>query len=170
MKSEKTNNILIENKFLQGVIIMAKARPDYEVNDEFNTMAKQIVSKYPEKFVNVDVDKICCVTITNKDRKQEVPETKQIWKTEAVKMPAKLHNPFNWYITVWSNDWDELEEKNRLALVAAALHSIPCDEDNEGKVNPCDTKGYYSVFATLGLDYLHSDNIPHLLNDKVEWK
>lgn len=149
---------------------MAKAKPDYEVNDEFNKMAKQLVSRFPEKFVNIDVDKICCVKVTNKERKQIIPETKDIWRTDAVKMPMKLHSPYSWYITVWHNDWDELEEKNKLALVAAILHSIPSDEDSEGKVNPCDTKGYYSIFATLGLNYLHSDDIPHLLKDKIEWK
>lgn len=149
---------------------MAKDKPDYEVNDEFSTMAKQIVSRFPDKFAGIDVDKICCVTVVNKDRKQTIPETKDIWKTEAVKMPMKLHNPFNWYVTVWHNDWEELEEKNKLALVAAILHSVSNDADNEGKVVPCDTKGYYSIFATLGLNYLHSDDIPHLLNDTIEWK
>ena len=63
-----------------------------------------------------------------------------------------------------------MSEKHKLALVADVLHGLPNEVDNEGKVNPCDTKGYASVFKTLSLDYLDDPNIPHLLDEDVVWK
>lgn len=151
---------------------MAQERPEYEVNDEFNTMATSIVSKYPEKFHGLGVDKICCVNINNKSNPkksegQTVSDLKErCWKTIAVKMPMSLHCPYDYYVVLYLSDWEELSEKHKLALVSDVLHSF----GEEGKLNPCDTKGYHAVFSTLGLDYLSDPNIPHLLKDQVEWK
>ena len=38
---------------------MAQEKPNYEVNDEFNTMAVQLVEKYSEKFDSIEIDKVC---------------------------------------------------------------------------------------------------------------
>jgi hypothetical protein len=150
---------------------MAKEAPIYEVNDEFNQMAARIVDKFPEKFLNIDVSKICCVNITNKDRQSQGDvEANRIWKLIAVKMPMKLHCPFSWYVTLYQTDWESLGEKHKLALVSDVLHGVPIDIDSEGKVNSCDTKGYHSMFATFGLDFLTDPKIPHLLNDDIVWK
>lgn len=149
---------------------MAQDKPEYEVNEEFNTMAVKIVEKYSEKFHNVEIDKVCCVNITNKERKEKIGNGERIYKTQAVKMPVAIHCPYGWYVVLYSHDWDEMSEKHKLALVSDALHTLPTDEDNQGKVNPCDTKGYHSVFKTLGIDYLDDPEIPHLLDDDVEWK
>lgn len=149
---------------------MAQQRPHYEVNDEWNDMAAKLVAKYPEKFNEIEVGKICCVNVTNKTRKEKEGHAERIWRVDAVKMPMAIHCPYGWYLTLFSDDWDNLEEKHKLALVADMLHSIPSGEDHDGRVNPCDTKGYHSVFNTLGIDYLIDPDIPHLLDDEVEWK
>ena len=65
---------------------------------------------------------------------------------------------------------EDMNEKHKLALVADVLHGLPNEIDNEGKVNPCDTKGYHAIFKTLGIDYLNDPNIPHLLNDNIKWE
>jgi hypothetical protein len=149
---------------------MAQEKPEYEVNEEFNTMAVQVVGKYPEKFNNVEVDKICCVNVTNKNRKDKDEGIERIWQLIAVKMPMAIHCPYGWYVVLYQHDWTELGEKHKLALVADVLHGLPKDQDNQGKVNPCDTKGYSSIFRTLGLDYLSDPDIPHILNDDITWK
>jgi hypothetical protein len=150
---------------------MAKEKPIYEVNDEFNSMAAKIVQKYPEKFVNIEVDKICCVNITNKDRqsKGEI-ETERIWKLGAVKMPVKLHCPYSLYVVLYKSDWESLGEKHKLVLVSDVLHGVSTDNEDEGKINGCDTKGYHSMFATFGLDFLTDPKIPHLLEEDIDWK
>lgn len=149
---------------------MAQDKPEYEVNDEFNTMAAQIVEKYPEKFNNVEVDKICCVNLTNKTRKDNDSGCERIWKLQAVKMPVAIHCPYGWYVVLHQHDWDEMGEKHKLALVADVLHGLPDDQDNQGKVTPCNTKGYHSIFSTLGLDYLSDPDIPHILEKEITWK
>jgi len=149
---------------------MAQDKPNYEVNDEFNNMAVQLVEKYPEKFDSVDVSKVCCVNLTNKDYKAKTGHVEFPGKTKAVKMPEAMHNQYGWYVILHSNIWDALGEKHKLALVVDALHHLPNEIDGEGKINPCDTKGHLSVFQTLGLQYLDDPDIPHLLDDDVKWK
>ena len=147
---------------------MAQEKPNYEVNDEFNNMAVKIVEKYPEKFDNIEVDKVCCVNV-DKDRKDS-GGVDRVWKLKAVKMPEAIHNPYGWYVVLHQSDWEELSEKHKLALVADVLHGLPNDLDSEGRVNPCDTKGYLAIFNTLSIDYLNDPSIPHLLDDDVTWK
>ena len=149
---------------------MAQEKPNYEVNDEFNGMAVQIVEKYSEKFDQIEVGKICCVNLTNKPRKEVEGVVDRIWKLKAVKMPEAIHNPYGWYVILNSSDWDEMSGKHKLALVADVLHGIPNDVDSEGRTNPCDTKGYLSMFNTFGIEYLDDPNIPDLLKEEVEWK
>ena len=149
---------------------MAKQKPEYEENNEFNSMALKVSEKYPEKFNNVDVGKICCVNVTNKDRKEKEGQSDRIWKVVAVKMPVALHCEYSWYVVLHSNDWDEKSEKHKLLLVAEVLHGLPNELDGEGKVNPVDTKGYHAIFNTFGLDCHDDPSIPHLLDDDVNWK
>lgn len=150
---------------------MAKEPAKYEVNDEFNQLAVQLVEKYPDKFMNIEVDKVRCVNVTNKERQTKDENcSDRIWKLQAVKMPIKLDCPYSWYVILHESDWEELSEKHKVALVADCLHGIPSGLDNEGKVQTPDTKGYHAVFKTLGIDFLTDPDIPHLLEDEVEWE
>ena len=146
---------------------MAKQKPEYEIIEEFNVMANQIIEKYPEEFYGVDVDKICCVKITNKDRTDKHPH---LWSLCAVKMPIKLHNPYGWYVTLYSSDWDALSKRHQLLLVSEILCGIPTDPSNEGKVNPFDSKGFKLMQRTFKtIDYMEDPDVPHLIEDDVEW-
>ena len=146
---------------------MAKQKPEYEVVDEFNLMARQIVDKHAHIFDGIDPDEICCVKITNKDK----PEGKKsLWQLQAVKMPMRLHNPYGWYVVIHASDWDDLPEKNKLILVAEILNGVPTNEENEGKVNAFDSKGFKLMQRTFkGIDYLYDPDPPHLLEDDIKW-
>lgn len=152
---------------------MAKEKPEYQENTEFNSMAVSIAEKYPEKFHGIEVDKICCVNIVNKDNPKRKEDDivadvgDRCWKTIAVKAPMSLHCPYEYYVILYSTDWDELGEKHKLALCAEVLHSF---DGEEKTVRPCDIKGYHSIFNTLGLDFLSNPDIPHLLKENVIWK
>lgn len=148
---------------------MAQTKPEYEVNDEFNDMAAQIVDKYPEKFNHVEVGKICCVNITNKEAKER-KAGERIWALGAVKMPMAIHCPYGWYVVLNKNDWDEKSRKHKLLLVAEVLHGLPSDSDNQGKVSSCDTKGYHAIFNTFGLDCHDDPQIPDILDTDIVWK
>ena len=146
---------------------MAKEKPVYEVNEEFNSMAVQVVEKYPEQFYGINVDQICCVNVVNKER----PEGKRsLWKLDAVKMPIALHCTYKWYVTLHQNDWDSFNDSQKLLLVAEVLHGVPKDETDEGKVIPMDIKGYGSMFRTFNtIDYLDDSNVPNILDKDIEW-
>ena len=146
---------------------MAKEKPEYEVVEEFAVMANQIVEKYPEEFYGVEVDKVCCVKITNKDRSEKKPS---LWALTAVKMPMLLHCPYGWYVTLHSADWDSLSEKHQLLLVSQILCGLPTDEAGEGKVNSFDSKDYKLMQRTFKtIDYLDDPNVPHILEEDVSW-
>ena len=146
---------------------MAQEKPNYEENNEFNKFAIDVVNKYPEEFQGVDPSKICCVNITNKERGNKDEPGQPCWRIEAVKMPQAMHAPYGWYITMYSDEWDEMSEKHKVAVVGAALHGI---SDEEGKVIQYNTKMHYTVAKTLGVGFKDNPDIPHLLRDDVEWK
>lgn len=145
---------------------MAQDRPEYEAVKEFNSWANQLVKKYPEEFYGIDVDKIRCVKITNKER----PEKRaKLWELIPVKMPMLMDSPYGYYVVLYSSDWDALPENLRLVLIAEILHGFPKDEA-EGKVIPFDTKGYGAMFRTFGsIDYMEDSSVPHLLKEDVKW-
>jgi len=145
---------------------MAKEKPEYDVNEEFNKMAVQVVEKYPDKFYGTNVDKICCVNIVNKERTK-----KSIWRIEAVKMPMKLHNVYSLYVILHSTDWDEYNENQKLLLVCDILHGIANGDDEDNKLVQPDTKGYASMFRTFGgIDYMDDPNAPNILKTDIVWR
>lgn len=146
---------------------MAQDKPIYEAVEEFPQLATSLVEKYPEVFYGVDISKIRCVKVTNKDRKPE----KKPFEVLAVKMPVLMDAPFGWYLTFWHNFWDGFTENQKLLLIADALHHIPSNPiEDEGKVIPCDVKAHSTMVRTFkGIDYLDDSTIPHLLNEDIEW-
>ncbi|MFA5759229.1 MAG: putative metallopeptidase [Clostridia bacterium] len=145
---------------------MAKEKPMYEVVNDFSDIASSIIEKYPEMFAGIDIEKVKCVKITNKDR----PESKsQRWEVDAVKMPALLDSPYAYYFTVWHSDWEEMDSVHKQLLVAEMLHSIPQKDDSEGKVNANDVKGYASMIRTFGVDYLDNPDAKDILTTDVLW-
>ncbi len=147
---------------------MAKEKPEYEINEEFNKKAVQIIEKYTSQFYGIQIDKVRCVNIVNKERPNG---KKSLWAIEAVKMPVALDCIFSHYVILYSADWDSYSEKQKLLLIADVLHGIPRDEENNGKVISCDTKGYASMFRTFkGIDFLEDPDAPNILEEDIEWR
>lgn len=144
---------------------MAQIKAEYEAVAEFETLAKGLVNKYPGVFSDIDLSKIKCVGITNKERK----DGKRMWDVKPVPMPVKMDCPFSYYLVVFMNDWVEMDETRRLLLVADALLSIP-DEDDNGKIIQPDMKDFSLMLRTFGVDYMDKSGAPNLLKDKVDWK
>ena len=145
---------------------MAQAKKEFEALDEFEDFAKQIVTKYPDVFYDVDVDEVRCVAITNKQR----PQTKEtLWEVMAVKQPVRMDCKYGWYIVVHLADWDALEEKQKKLLVADALCSIPTGDEKEGKLNYPDYKDFRIMLQTFGVNYIEKDDVPDILDEEVEW-
>jgi len=146
---------------------MAQIKAEFENVDEFAKYAKGLKTKYPEVFDGIDVDKLKCVSITNKERGKS---KKKLWTISPVKMPIRMDCPYSYYVILFATDWAELNEKMRLMLVADVLQSIPTDDD-EGKVISPDMREFAVMLRTFGVDFMDDESkVPHLINDKVEWK
>jgi hypothetical protein len=141
-------------------------KPEFEIVDEFAKHAKGLKNKYPEIFDGIDVDKLKCVSITNKERSQG---KKKLWTVLPVKQPIRMDCPFSHYIIMFASDWEELNDKMRLLLVADVLQSIPTDDD-EGKTISPDMHEFAVMVRTFGADFMDNEKVPHLLDDKVDWK
>lgn len=147
---------------------MAQDKPIYEPVDEFAKLARGLIEKYPTVFYGVDIEKIRCVKVTNKDRGEK---KQKLFEILAVKMPVLMDAPYGWYLTVWHNYWDGFTENQKLLLIADALHHVPSNPiEDEGKVVPCDVKAHSTMVRTFkGIDYLDDPDIPHLLNSDIDW-
>jgi len=144
---------------------MAQIKPIYESVDGFAELAEKIVIKYPDVFSGIEVGKIRCVAITNKDRKPG----KEMYTIKGVQMPMAMDIPYRWYVVIYSSDWEELEETYKLLLLARILRGIPIDLEDEGKVNAPDYKDYDVMVETFGPNYLLKPKMKNMLEENVEW-
>lgn len=149
---------------------MPQTKPEYERLEDYNELAKKLVERYPDRFFGIDVNRIRAYEITNKDR----PESStKLFEIQAVKMPLLLDCPYSHYVVVHSSDWLSMTEAHQLLLVAQTLCAIPLDENGEmvtEKVNTFDMKDFSPMLRTFGTDYLVKEDVPHLINEEVEWK
>ena len=145
----------------------AQIKAEFENVDEFTKLANSLKTKYPEIFDGIDVAKLKCVSITNKERGKG---KKKLWTVLPVKMPIRMDCPYSHYVIIFATDWEELNEKMRLMLVADVLQSIPVDDD-EGKILPPDMHEFAVMLRTFGVDFMDDESkVPHLIDDKVDWK
>lgn len=144
---------------------MAQVEPIYEEVSEFLQHADKIIEKYPEQFGNIDVSKIACVAIQNKERSDKKT---QLWDIKAIKPPISLFSSKEYIFVFYQKDWDEMSEKHRKLIVADCLCSIP--PGGGGAVNPMDYKDHSMMLRTLGVDYMDRDDVPDILDADVDWK
>ena len=146
---------------------MPQEKPQYEEEKEFCELANKIVERYPQVFDLVDVEKICCVKITNKSRPQGKTS---LWEAIGLKMPVTMHTPYNCYISIYSDDWEAMDNAHKGYLVAEVLDRVSNIEGNECKILPGDVKGSRVMIKTFGLDYLENPNAVDILENEINWK
>jgi len=143
---------------------MPQVKKEYEVVEEYQSIASALVNKYPEVFGEMDVTKLRCVAIMNKDRKND-----KLWEVRPVPMPIRMDCPYAYYITIFNKDWVEMDEIRRQYLVADTLHAIPDSEDEEGKVIAHDAKYYNPMLRTFGPDFMENAKLKNMLESEVKW-
>jgi len=142
---------------------MAQVKATYEDCKDAEEVAKKLIDKYPDFYGHIDMDKIKCLAINNKDR----GEGKKMWDVRAIPDFALQDCPYTHYIVIFLSDWVEMSSKLRNLLLADILFSIP---DEEGKVKSYDLKGYSPMFRTFGPDFMEDDTVQDPLADDVKWK
>jgi len=142
---------------------MGQVKNEYAEVPEFIKIGEQLVKKFPNVFANVDTTVIQCVAIMNKQRKDGAAR----WKVTPVVMPVRMNCPYAYYITIFNDDWTELDESHRQGLVSEVLCSVNTDE--EGKTNKYDAQYYNVMLRTFGPDYMDDPKLPNLLRDTIKW-
>ena len=143
---------------------MPQDKPQFEVIDEFNGIAKKIVEKYHDVFDGIDYTQIRCVALTNRERKQGA----KYFSILPVKMPIRMDTPYGWYATIFAEDWTAMDEAHKNVLVFSVLCAIPQNEEDEGKVNPFDLKDYDIIVRNFSVDYMTRADLPDILKDDVK--
>lgn len=144
---------------------MSQIKPMWSPLDEFVVMAAKLVEKYPERWGAVDVFKMIAYACTNKDR----PEGKvKPYEMTGATEPESFTNSKQYFVKLFASDWESRTEEQKLTLVASALERI--DVDNPGKVGALDHRDQAVMLRTFGIDWHDRRDLPHLLNDDVEFK
>ena len=148
---------------------LAQTEPVYEALDEFMELAKKLVEKHSNKFNGIELESIAARQITNKERGEK---NNKLYEVIAVKPPIREDCKFAFYIVVHASDWNIMEHKHRLLLIAQSLHAIGLDDNGEmeeGRLRSPDMKDFAPMLRTFGPDYLVKDNVPDLLEDIIKW-
>lgn len=143
---------------------MPQVKPEYEVIEEFKTIALKLLEKYPDVLDGINPNLLRCVGVTNKDPK----EGKPLFELQQVRYPQRLDLPYDFYVVVNMHDWQTFDESHQAALIFDVLCSV--SRDGDGKVVPFDLKDHSVVVRSLGVDYMLRPDIPNILTDNIKWK
>lgn len=134
----------------------------FENIDEFAVIAKKLLQKYPDFFGSIDLERVKCLAINNKQRS----EKKKLWEMKAIPDFALPDCAYSYYGIIFLDDWTEMPDKIKHRLIATMLYAVA---EEEGKVKPFDLKDYGPFVRTLGTDYLDSEDGQDPLTEDVKW-
>ena len=146
---------------------MAEA-PVYEKLEEYNVIADKIKEAYPMQFGWIDPSLIRAYLITNKDK----PDNKE-FEIKPVTQPIRQEVNFAFYIAFYADQWMSLLDKHKYLLVARSLFCFTQNENgelDEQKVETYKYKDHAVMPRTFGMDYLVRDDVPDILETKIQWK
>lgn len=141
---------------------MAQHTPQWVEVNEFATMAAKLVEKYPERFGEVDIDKIVAYACINKDRPEG--KNKPYDMTGAV-APESFTNSKAYFVKMFQDVWERTETQ-KLALVFSALSRI--DPTNPGKIKPLDYADQEEMVNNFGANWHERGDLPNLLGRNVD--
>lgn len=140
---------------------MAQVQAQWVELDEFATMAAKMVEKYPERFGEIDTDKIIAYACVNKDR----PESnKKPYNMTGAIPPESLTNSKTYFVKIFQDIWERTNSQ-KLALVFSALSRI--DPSNPGKVRSLDYADQENMVDNFGANWHERGDLPDLLKDNV---
>ena len=142
-----------------------KPQPDFERLNEWETISKRLVGKYPERYGHVEADKLVAYIITNK----EPAENARPYEMQTDKLPMRLTNQYDYF--VWfkhPQDWHDKPQNVKVALVVSALERI--DPDNPFTVAPLDYRDQTVMLRTFGMGWETNPDIPDALESDLQFR
>lgn len=143
---------------------MAQIKPVWVESEDFAEMAGKLVEKYPERFGDIDVDKIIAYTCVNKDR----PDGKsKPYDMTGESPPESFTNTKTYFVKMFNDIWERTRPQ-KLALVFSALSRI--DPSNPGKVKPLDYSDQEEMVSNFGANWHERSDLPDLLSGDVNFR
>ncbi|KKL45683.1 hypothetical protein LCGC14_2353160 [marine sediment metagenome] len=149
---------------------MAQIAAEWEEIPEFLTLAKKLQEHFsgtPENVDHVNLDTVIAYKCTNKNK----PEKKtKLYDMSGLSEPEAFLHPRKYFVKIFHDVWDNLDEVNRLAIVFSSLHRVDKENPESGKIQGFDMHDQAFMVRTLGADWQTRSDIPNLLTDKVEFR
>jgi len=143
---------------------MAQIKPEWEEIPEFITMARKIIEKYESELGHVDPDFIVAYKCINKTK----PESRtKNYDMSGQSEPEAFTNTKKYFIKVFHDVWDTMDENNRLLVVLSSLKRIDADNPESGKVTGYDLHDQSFMARTFGVDWVTRSDVPNILDDRV---
>ena len=143
---------------------MAQIKPEWEEISEFLNMAKKVIEKYPDEVGHADPDALIAYKCTNKTK----PESKtKLYEMKGQAEPEAFTNQKKYFVKMYHDVWDNMDESNRLLLIFSALKRIDAENPESGKVSGCDMHDQSFMARTFGVDWATRSDVPNILNDKI---
>lgn len=144
---------------------MAQIKPEWEEIPEFITMAKKLIEKYESELGHVDTNLIVAYKCVNKTK----PESRtKNYDMSGQSEPEAFTNTRKYFVKVFHDVWDNMDEKNRLLLVREALLRIDAENPESGKVAGYDLHAQSRMIRTFGVDWETRSDVPNILEDRVD--
>jgi hypothetical protein len=143
---------------------MPQIKPEYEEMPEFITMARKLIEKYTSEIGHVPINLVAAYKITNKTK----PEHKtKLYDMDGCIEPQSFTNTKKYFVTVFHDIWDNMDNKNRQLVVLSALCRIDKDEPESGKVGGYDMHDQSFMARTFGVDWAVRHDVPDILSQTV---
>lgn len=139
--------------------------PQFERLSEWEDIATKIVEAYPLEFGHIEVPKIICYVVTNKER----VDTDKIYEMQTDKLPMRLTNSHDYFVWFKHPDiWNEKPDNIKNALVADALSRI--DPSKPYSIKPYEYKDNLVMVSTFGVNWWNNASITDILKTKVKFR
>lgn len=144
---------------------MTQLKPEWVPLDEFSIFAAKLIEKYPERWGEIEADKLVAYACTNKDR----PEGKvKPYDMSGCAEPESFTNSKEYFVKVFQTDWESRTREQKIAIVVSVLSRI--DVTNPGKVGPLDHRDQNVMIRTFGIDWYDRGDLPDILKDDIEFR
>lgn len=129
---------------------------DYIKDNEVESIARDLILKYPEKLRHIDPDRLLYAREISRSQKTRPGNCR------SVRAPFNLLDPQILYIVAvyFRAGWDELSSAQQSALVMHQLLHIP--EEFDGSLLQHDISDWAFLVDNLGSGYLEGAQIPDL--------
>lgn len=140
--------------------------PEWEEIAEFIELAKKLIDHYPGDLSHVDPNLIIAYKCTNKTK----PEKKtKLYDMSGQGEPEAFTNTKKYFIKLFYDVWDNMDEKNRLLIVLDALSRVDKEKPESGKVSGYDLHEQAFMARTFGVDWATRSDVPNILENNVRF-